>query len=78
MTVAALFPTLALWYLSIKVLALSEKEKKRKKGLLKTSVNAHDPGCLFFFCHKNADKEPCASTERQNSPSIPSAFEAFK
>ena len=74
MAVVALFPTLILWYLSVKVLASSEK-KKKKDRLLKTSVNAHDPD---FFCHKNADKEPCTSTERQNSPSIPSAFEASK
>lgn len=48
MTVVALFPTLTLWYLSIKVLASSEKKKKKEKRLLKTSVNAHDPGWVFL------------------------------
>lgn len=76
MTVVALFPTLTLWYLSIKVLASSEKKKKKKKDYLRRVwMFMTQAG---FFCHKNADKEPCASTECQSSPSIPSAFEAFK
>lgn len=64
-TAVALFPTLD--FMVFKYQSLQKKKKTTEDKC----------ECDYFFCHKNADKEPCTSIECQNSPSIPAAFEAF-
>lgn len=71
MTVAALFPTLTLWYLSIKVLALSEKKKKEKKDYLRRVWMLMTQAVFFFFAIKMQTKNLALAQNARILPASP-------